>query len=129
MLTLVVGVFWHELFFWLGSDTAALLWLRLLLMALAIGWAVLFFDAWRLGQPLTLSMGHRRAAIGINGVLALSVAGALLFGAHLVGVQRALHPRRCSAAARSPAPTTAATTCCCSAATPAPAAGACAPTR
>ena len=55
VLTLIVGVFWHGLVFWLGSDTAALLWLRLLLMAVAIGWAVLFFDAWRLGQPLTLS--------------------------------------------------------------------------
>jgi LCP family protein required for cell wall assembly len=88
VLTLVVGFFWHELFFWLASDTAALLWLRLGLMALAIGWAVLFFDAWRIGQPLTLTQGHRRAVVGLNGVLCLSVAGTLLFGAHLVGVQR-----------------------------------------
>ena len=57
-------------------------------MALAIGWAVLFFDAWRIGQPLTLRQGHRRAVVGVNGVLCLSVAGGLLFGAHLVGVQR-----------------------------------------
>lgn len=88
VVTLVVGVFWHELFFWLASDTAALLWLRLLLMAGAIGWAYLFIDAWRLGQPLTLSMGHRRAAVGVNGILCFTVAGALLFGAHVVGVQR-----------------------------------------
>ena len=81
-------MFWHGLFFQLAFDTAALLWLRLLLTALAIGWALLFFDAWRLGQPLTLSMGHRRAAIGVNGVLCLSIAAALLFGAHMVGVQR-----------------------------------------
>jgi LCP family protein required for cell wall assembly len=33
-------------------------------------------------------MGHRRAVIGVNGVLSLSVAATLLFGAHLVGVQR-----------------------------------------
>ena len=57
------------IFFQLALDPAALLWLRLLLMALAIGWALLFFDAWRLGQPLTLNMAHRRAAIGVNGVL------------------------------------------------------------
>jgi LCP family protein required for cell wall assembly len=86
--TLAVGVFWHELFFWLVSSSFALFWIRALLMVLATGWALLFFDAWRLGQPLTLSMSHRRAVVGLNGVLSLTVAGTLLFGAHLVGVQR-----------------------------------------
>jgi LCP family protein required for cell wall assembly len=88
LVTLAVGVVWHGLVFRLAFDTAALFWLRLVLMALATGWALLFFDAWRLGQPLTLNLGHRRAAVGLNGVLALSVAASLLFGAHLVGVQR-----------------------------------------
>ncbi len=88
VFTMVVGFFWHELFFWLASDTMALFWLRLALMALATGWAVLFFDAWRIGQPLSLNLGHRRAVVGVNGVLCLTVAGSLLFGAHLVGVQR-----------------------------------------
>lgn len=78
----------HEFAFWLVSDLAALQVVRLGLMALAIAWAVLFFDAWRLGQPLTLQMHHRRAAVGINGILCFSVASVLLFGAHLVGVQR-----------------------------------------
>src|SRR6478752_6193624 len=87
-VTLVAGLVWHGLFFRLAFDTAALLWLRLLLTGLAIGWAFLFIDAWRLGQPLTLNMAHRRAAIGVNGVLCLSIATTLLFGAHLVGVQR-----------------------------------------
>ena len=87
-VTMIVGLFWHELFFWLASDTFALFWLRLALMALATGWALLFFDAWRIGQPLTLDLGHRRAVVGVNGVLSLAVAGSLLFGAHLVGVQR-----------------------------------------
>ncbi|NYD40932.1 LCP family protein [Nocardioides panaciterrulae] len=88
LATLVVGVAWHELVFWLVSNTLLLGLLRIALMAGAIGWALLFVDAWRIGQPLTLSMGHRRAAVGLNGVLCLSVAGSLLFGAHLVGVQR-----------------------------------------
>ena len=55
---------------------------------MAVGWAYLFVDAWRLGQPLTLSMQHRRAIVGVNGLLCFSVAGTLLFGAHMVGVQR-----------------------------------------
>src|SRR3954453_17909449 len=57
-------------------------------MALAVGWAALFFDAWRIGQPLTLRMGHPRGAGGIHRILCFSVAAVLLFGAHLVGVQR-----------------------------------------
>ena len=63
--------------------------LRLVLMVLAIGWAALLHGrladrpaARRLGMP------HRRAVVGVNGLLSLTVAGALLFGAHLVGVQR-----------------------------------------
>jgi LCP family protein required for cell wall assembly len=92
LLALVVGIVMagvhHEYVFWFVSDTAALGAVRLALMALAVGWALLFLDAWRIGQPLSLSLAHRRAVVGLNGILCLSVAGALLFGAHLVGVQR-----------------------------------------
>jgi len=85
---LVVAALHHQFAFWLVSDLAALQTVRIALMLLAIGWAVLFFDAWRIGQPLSLRMGHRRAAIGVNAILCFSVASVLLFGAHLVGVQR-----------------------------------------
>ncbi len=80
----------HGLALTLGSTPWFLLLLRLALLVGAVGWAFLFMDAWRLGQPLTLGLAHRRAAVGVNGVLCLSVAGALLFGAHVVGVQRDL---------------------------------------
>jgi LCP family protein required for cell wall assembly len=83
-----IGLVSHAYVFWLASDTALLQVVRLVLMALAIGWAALLVDAWRLGQPLTLSANHRRAVVGVNGVLCFSVAGTLLFGAHVVGVQR-----------------------------------------
>ena len=32
---------------------------QMLLILLAIGWAALFVDAYRLGQPLTLERNHR----------------------------------------------------------------------
>lgn len=86
--TVVVGLVWHQLAFWLVFNPLMLGLLRFALMLAAIGWAGLFVDAWRIGQPLTLLMGHRRAAVGVNGFLCLSVAGSLLFGAHLVGIQR-----------------------------------------
>jgi LCP family protein required for cell wall assembly len=85
---LVLASLHHQYVFWFVSDPTVLGVLRLGLMAAAVGWALLFLDAWRIGQPLSLTLGHRRAVVGLNGVLCLSVAGALLFGAHVVGVQR-----------------------------------------
>ncbi len=87
-VTLVASFLWHGVAFWAGTNTMVLQSLRLGLMALAVGWAYLFVDAWRLGQPLTLQRQHRLAIVGVNGFLCFSVAGALLFGAHVVGVQR-----------------------------------------
>ena len=85
---LVSSYFWHGVAFWAGTDTTFLLVLRIALIGLAVAWAYLFVDAWRLGQPLTLQRQHRLAIVGVNGLLCFSVAGALLFGAHMVGVQR-----------------------------------------
>jgi LCP family protein required for cell wall assembly len=88
LVAMAMAAYHHQYLFWFVSDTTALGAVRLGLMALAIGWAFLFLDAWRIGQPLSLSLGHRRAVVGLNGILCFSVAGTLLFGAHLVGVQR-----------------------------------------
>ena len=95
MLLLVAGtaclglsLVYRPFAFWAASNTVLLGGVRLALMALAVGWAFLIIDAWRLGQPLTLSTLHRRAVVGVNGLLCFSVAGTLLLGAHVVGVQR-----------------------------------------
>ena len=85
---LVAALLDHGLVIGAAVNTWLLLLIRLGLMLLAIGWAFLFMDAWRLGQPLTLAMAHRRAVVGVNGVLCFSVSAVLLFGAHVVGVQR-----------------------------------------
>jgi LCP family protein required for cell wall assembly len=90
LTTVLLAAAHHQYAFQLASDTTALGVVRLGLMLLAIGWAALFVDAWRIGQPLSLSLPHRRTVVGLNGVLCFSVAGTLLFGAHLVGVQRHL---------------------------------------
>lgn len=74
--------------FWMFANTSVLAVLRFALMVLAVGWATLFVDAWRLGQPLSLGPRQRLAVVGLNGLLCFSVAGSMLFGAHLVGVQR-----------------------------------------
>ncbi|HET7385276.1 MAG TPA: LCP family protein [Nocardioidaceae bacterium] len=86
----VLTVLWHGFAFWAAANTTLLGFVRLLLCAIAIGWALLFFDAWRLGQPLGLEQRQRLAMVGLNGVLCFSVAGSLLFASHLVAVQRGL---------------------------------------
>lgn len=70
------------------TDTFALNVIRFALMGLAIGWALLFIDAWRIGDPLALAQRQRLAMVGINGVLCFSVCGSLLFASHLVTVER-----------------------------------------
>src|SRR5690349_17722025 len=84
----LLGLVWHGFVFWLASNTVVLGFVRLLLCALAVGWAVLFIDAWRLGQPLELHQRQRLAMVGLNGVLCFSVAGTLLFASHVGAVQR-----------------------------------------
>ncbi|WP_235737139.1 LCP family protein [Nocardioides alcanivorans] len=84
------------LLFWMWPGLAlrfgtSPLWLNLLrftLMLLAIGWAALFVDAWRIGQPLSLVRRQRLTMVGVNGALVFGVAGVLLFSAHLVTVHR-----------------------------------------
>ena len=79
---------WHGAVFSLVSNTILLGLLRIALMFAAVGWVLLFMDAWRLGQPLSLQQNHRLAVVGLNGFLSMGIAATLLFGAHLVGVQR-----------------------------------------
>ena len=65
-----------------------LLVVQILIIALAIGWAALFVDAYRLGRPLTLSRNHRLATSLLDVVLIAVVVGALLWGSTIVATQR-----------------------------------------
>lgn len=87
-VVVLVGLVHPGFVLWLLSNTVMLGLIRFGLLALAVGWAVLFLDAWRLGQPLELRQKQRLAMVGINGLLCFSVAGSLLFASHVVGVQR-----------------------------------------
>jgi len=84
----LVSLVWPGFVFWLVSNTFLLAVLRVVLLLAAIGWAGLFVDAWRLGQPLALRQKQRLVMVGLNGFLCLTVAGTLLFVSHVVAVQR-----------------------------------------
>lgn len=64
--------------------------LRFALILLAVGWTILFMDAWRLAQPLTLVRQQRLAVVGLNGVLCFTVAGVLLVTSQMVSSSRDL---------------------------------------
>ncbi|MGZ6733914.1 MAG: LCP family protein [Nocardioides sp.] len=89
-LMMLASLVYHEAAFWFATTPWALLVLRFGLTIGAIAWAYLFFDAWRIGQPLTLALPHRRIIVTLTSAVALSTAAVLLFSAHLVGVQRGL---------------------------------------
>ena len=76
-----IGLLWHGFAFSVGTNTPCSACCGPVLMLLAIGWAALFMDAWRIGQPLTLAMQHRRAVVGVNGCSAWRSPVTLLFGA------------------------------------------------
>jgi len=88
LLLLLVGLLSDSFVFWFLSNTAVLGVIRFVLMGLAVGWACLFVDAWRIGEPLALAQKQRLAMVGINGVLCFAVAGSLLFASHVVTVQK-----------------------------------------
>jgi len=90
LVLVVVAKFWPVELSALIFDPTVLAGLRVLLVLGALGWAVLFVDAWRIGDPLGLRRGQRLAVFSLNGALCVVVAGALLFGSHLVSVQRSL---------------------------------------
>jgi LCP family protein required for cell wall assembly len=83
-----LGLLSSSFVFWLLSNTFVLGLVRIVLIAMAVGWALLFIDAWRLGDPLALRQKQRLAMVGINGVLCFGVAGTLLFASHVVAVQK-----------------------------------------
>lgn len=85
LFVFLLGSLWHGFALKLAFSGFALGLFRWVMMLGAVGWALLFIDAWRLGQPLTLVRKQRLAVVGINGVLCFSVAGTMLFGAHLAG--------------------------------------------
>ena len=67
------------------------LWVLLaVLLALAVGWFVLFADAWRLARPSRLPSGSARAVSVLTVLLMALTSGPLLYGGYIVAAQRSL---------------------------------------
>ncbi|GAB3434181.1 hypothetical protein GCM10027517_01980 [Phycicoccus ginsengisoli] len=62
--------------------------LQALLTAYAIGWAVLFVDAWRLGRPSSMVIRARRWLTLVTAALLVVTSGGLVYAANTVGAGR-----------------------------------------
>src|SRR4051812_17005797 len=88
VLLFLIGLVFSNFVFWFMSNTFVLGLVRVVLMVMAVGWAYLFIDAWRISDPLAMQQKQRLAMVGLNGVLCFTVAGSLLFASHVVAVQK-----------------------------------------
>ena len=72
------------------TNTTALVAVQVLLVALGVGWGLLFVDAWRLARPPELARRHRPGFAAVSGILVLAVVGGLVASASVVSAQRSL---------------------------------------
>lgn len=88
VVLLFAALLWRASTLNLLAQPRTLLVFQVLLVLIALGWAALFVDAYRLAQPLAMERNHRLATSILDGVLTLVVVGALLWSSFLVSTQR-----------------------------------------
>lgn len=84
----ILGLIWRSGTINILARPGTLRIVQVLLIVLALGWAALFVDAYRLGQPLTLERNHRLMTSIMDGVLIFVVVGALIYASVIVNTQR-----------------------------------------
>ncbi len=84
----ILGLIWRSGTINILARPGTLRIVQVLLILLAIGWAALLVDAYRLGQPLTLERNHRLMTSIMDGVLIFVVVGALIYASVIVNTQR-----------------------------------------
>ncbi|GAA1699664.1 hypothetical protein GCM10009745_52860 [Kribbella yunnanensis] len=84
----ILGLIWRSGTINLMARPGTLRIIQVLLILLAIGWAALFVDAYRIAQPMTLERNHRLATSILDAVLVFVVAGALIWASAFVNTQR-----------------------------------------
>ncbi|WP_423447785.1 LCP family protein [Kocuria sp. KSNUG] len=88
LAALVLWFVWRTAVVWVFTGAVTSLVLMVVLVALAIGWVLLWFDTLRIIRPGLLSTGMRRAVILVTVLAMLVTGGGLGYAAHLVSVAR-----------------------------------------
>ncbi|MFD3400708.1 LCP family protein [Kribbella sp. NPDC058693] len=84
----VLGLIWRSGTINFLARPGTLRLVQIILILLAVGWAALFIDAYRISQPLTLERNHRLITSILDGVLIFVVVGALVYASVIVNTQR-----------------------------------------
>jgi LCP family protein required for cell wall assembly len=93
VLAILAGLFvlvWHGAAITVMTRPATLRVLQVLLVALGIGWALLFLDAWRISSPPEMARRHRLGFAMLSIGLAFAVLIGLVASANVVSAQREL---------------------------------------
>ncbi|WP_432888770.1 LCP family protein [Kribbella sp. CA-245084] len=85
---IVLGLIWRSGTINFLARPGTLRLVQIILIVLAIGWAALFIDAYRISQPLTLERNHRLITSILDGVLIFVVVSALVYASVIVNTQR-----------------------------------------
>ncbi|WP_328997197.1 LCP family protein [Kribbella sp. NBC_00709] len=84
----VLGLIWRSGTINFLARPGTLRLVQIILIVLAVGWAALFIDAYRISQPLTLERNHRLITSILDGVMIFVVVGALIYASVIVNTQR-----------------------------------------
>ncbi|GAA1608309.1 LCP family protein [Kribbella karoonensis] len=84
----ILGLIWRSGTINILARPGTLRLVQILLIVLALGWAALFVDAYRISQPLTLERNHRLITSILDGALIFVVVGALVYASVIVNTQR-----------------------------------------
>ncbi|HZX04843.1 LCP family protein [Kribbella sp.] len=84
----ILGLIWRSGTINILARPGTLRLVQILLIVLAVGWAALFIDAYRIAQPLTLERNHRLMTSILDGALIFVVVGALVYASAIVNTQR-----------------------------------------
>ena len=93
VLAVLAGLFvllWHGAAITVMTRPTTLRVVQVLLVALGIGWALLFLDAWRISSPPDMARRHRLGFALLSLGLAFAVAIGLVASANVVSAQREL---------------------------------------
>jgi polyisoprenyl-teichoic acid--peptidoglycan teichoic acid transferase len=92
-LVVVAGLFtlvWHSAAITVLTYSFTLRLVQFVLIALGIGWGLLFLDAWRISRPPELARRHRLGFALLSGGLVFAVVAGLIASANVVSAQREL---------------------------------------
>lgn len=90
VVTAVFALVWRSAAISVLTNSLTLRVIQVVLVALGIGWGLLFLDAWRISHPPELARRHRLGFAVLSTGLVFAVVGGLIASANVVSAQREL---------------------------------------